>query len=509
MLLTVDQAEVFRRQLEREISAEDKQHWIEKYVRIEDRDAPMLAVPFLLWPGQIRTLKEYDTFRLNMVLKARQLGLSWLTLAYAAHGLIFRPGYSVVALSRGENEAKELARRIEFILRYLPEWMAQEGRGPGADLSLPRWTATTSVIECTHPQGEPSTFQSLPAAANSGRSFTANLVILDEWAFQQWARQIWTAAYPTINRPTGGQLIGLSTIERGTLFEDLWMASKDGKNRINRVFLPWNTDPRRTPEWYEETRQALGDAVLAEYPATEEEAFTTPGGAFFPELRAHIHLVPVREIPAWHQRMIVFDYGMDMLACYWVSIDGQGRATVYRELYESGLAIPEATRAILEVNKGEPYCGVYAPPDMWNVRNDTGKEGAQVFRENGLVLRKASNARENGWNLLHAWLTPYKGRHEQTGQEIEQVDLQIVEGACPNLWRTLLAIQKSKTNPNDAARTPHELTHAPDAIRYFAATWTRPSREPAQANEDAPMTGYNATRKAITGGAKRRAPTWR
>ncbi|MBQ9986497.1 MAG: hypothetical protein IJP38_09370 [Oscillospiraceae bacterium] len=24
-------------------------------------------------------------------------------------------------------------------------------------------------------------------------------------------------------------------------------------------------------------------------------------------------------------------------------------------------------------------------------------------------------------------------------------------------------------NPNDTARTPHELTHAPDAIRYFVA----------------------------------------
>jgi phage terminase large subunit len=31
-------------------------------------------------------------------------------------------------------------------------------------------------------------------------------------------------------------------------------------------------------------------------------------------------------------------------------------------------------------------------------------------------------------------------------------------------------------NPNDTAREPHELTHAPDALRYFIAGRPAPSR---------------------------------
>ena len=35
------------------------------------------------------------------------------------------------------------------------------------------------------------------------------------------------------------------------------------------------------------------------------------------------------------------------------------------------------------------------------------------------------------------------------------------------LIRTLQAIPRDKRNPNDCARDPHELTHAPDALRYM------------------------------------------
>jgi hypothetical protein len=35
-------------------------------------------------------------------------------------------------------------------------------------------------------------------------------------------------------------------------------------------------------------------------------------------------------------------------------------------------------------------------------------------------------------------------------------------------------------NPDDCAKEPHELTHAPDALRYFAIYWTNP---PAPAAE--------------------------
>ena len=112
--------------------------------------------------------------------------------------------------SRGENEAKELVRRIKFILRYLPDFLIRPAEDAAGWNGL-TWEGGVMGVTIKHPGKEDSSFNCFPAAPDSGRSFTSSLVILDEWAFQQFARRIWQAAYPTINRPTGGQVIGISS----------------------------------------------------------------------------------------------------------------------------------------------------------------------------------------------------------------------------------------------------------------------------------------------------------
>ncbi|HOO12449.1 MAG TPA: terminase family protein, partial [Bacillota bacterium] len=253
-------------------------NFIRKYVYIEDRDAPELAVPFALWPKQAKVIEAFLVNRLTILLKSRQLGATWGSLAYAAWRLVFTPGYSVVALSKREDDAKELTRRMAFILRYLPRWMIREKKTAGKNFSGPVWEATSLSIVITHTDGEQSTFTAMSSAPDSGRSFTSSLVILDEWAFQSYAEEIWAAAYPTVNRPTGGQVIGLSTNKRGSFFESLWKGAVKGENGFTPIFLPWWTDPRRTKEWYEASKKALPHSYLQEYPATPEEALSAGEG---------------------------------------------------------------------------------------------------------------------------------------------------------------------------------------------------------------------------------------
>ena len=44
-----------------------------------------------------------------------------------------------------------------------------------------------------------------------------------------------------------------------------------------------------------------------------------------------------------------------------------------------------------------------------------------------------------------------------------------VFSCCRNLIRSMPALVIDKQNPSDASTEPHEITHAPDAIRYFVA----------------------------------------
>ena len=88
------------RQAERDYCRADPVYFVENYCHIEDKDAPDLIAPFILWPGQKKALKAFADHRLCAVLKARQLGFTWLALAEAARLLVLWPGRTVVGLSR-------------------------------------------------------------------------------------------------------------------------------------------------------------------------------------------------------------------------------------------------------------------------------------------------------------------------------------------------------------------------------------------------------------------------
>ena len=473
--------DVLRRAWENEIAycRDHIDYFVDHYGHIEDKDSAEIIQPFRMWKEQREALRSLYDHRLNIILKARQLGITWLALHVAAHMLLTMQGSTVVALSKTEDDGKELIRRICMIFEQMPELVRRE-EWYGARLDSAAMTATIRF-----PNGLDSVIKAFPAAPGAGRSFTANLVILDEWAFQQYAREIWGAAFPTINRPTGGKVIGLSTIKRGSLFEEIWTSEGNG---FNKIFIPWSADPRRDEKWYEQTKASIGeDLTLAEYPATPEEALTVPGGAFFPEVKDAVHLTdrPPQE-PI--QRYISIDYGLDALAAIWYGIELSGRVTVYRELYKSGLIVHDAANAILQASGGERIEGVYAPPDLWNRNRDTGRSTAEIFLEMGLPLIRTSNDRVQGWLDVKEWLRPVEETNEQTGNKTLTARLQILRGTAPNLMRCLKAIQKDEKRPNDAANDPHELTHLPDSLRAFCAGRPLPPELPTVRDPDEPAT---------------------
>lgn len=86
------------------------------------------------------------------------------------------------------------------------------------------------------------------------------------------------------------------------------------------------------------------------YEMLGEGKFVKPAGTFFKEFSRGIHVCEPFVIPDHWRRYTAKDYGLDMLANYWITIDPQGNAFVYKELYESDLIISEASRRIKEVN---------------------------------------------------------------------------------------------------------------------------------------------------------------
>lgn len=197
-------------------------------------------------------------------------------------------------------------------------------------------------------------------------------------------------------------------------------------------------------------------------------------GQYFTEWDTSLHIIEPFVMPPSWRHYLSLDYGLDMLACYWIAVDEYGKAYVYRELYQSGLIVSEAAAKIMQINKemNENIFAAYAPPDLWNRRNDTGKSAAEIFAESGLYLARATNNRVQGWYNLKEWLHPAIGEQGQ-----RTCALKIFKN-CVNLIRCLPLLQFDEKDPNDTKREPHEITHAPDAIRYFVAGRPMPAQKP-------------------------------
>ena len=191
-------------------------------------------------------------------------------------------------------------------------------------------------------------------------------------------------------------------------------------------------------------------------------------GQFFTEFKRSTHVIEPFVIPKSWRRYRTRDYGLDMCAVLWIALDWNMNAYAYKELYESNLIVSEAARKINEMTNEDIYCD-YAPPDLWNRNRDTGKSTVDIFAESNQYLTKADNNRITGWLAVHEWL---KLREDEQG--IQKPKLFIFSN-CTNLIRTLPALQHDEKNPNDVATEPHELTHIPDALRYFCTMYQLPN----------------------------------
>lgn len=252
---------------------------------------------------------------------------------------------------------------------------------------------------------------------------------------------------------------------------------REGERAEDYAFIPANVYDNEVlmqkDPGYVRTLEALPEDRRRAYLNGDWDVFA---GQYFPEFDRRLHVVEPFVIPKAWRRYLTLDYGLDMLAAYWIAVDLQGFAYVYRELYEKDLIISEAAEKLLAMTGEEALCRILAPPDLWNRRQDSGKSAAALFYERGLRLSRAGNDRVQGWYALKEWLKPCRDEWGRPAAKLR------IFPNCKNLIRTLPQLCHDEKNPNDAAQSPHELTHAPDALRYFVSgrpqETARPDRRP-------------------------------
>lgn len=244
----------------------------------------------------------------------------------------------------------------------------------------------------------------------------------------------------------------------------------DPKTDDTRVFIPSRVDDNiflmAKDKDYKRRLENLGEAQKKALLYGEWNIYE---GQYFPEFSHDIHVVtPFKIDPTW-RRYRAFDYGLDRFACLWCAVSPSREVYVYREYCESNLTISDAAAKALELtDTGEDIYCTLAPPDMWGRTQDSGRVKADLFYEAGLTLTKSSNDREAGWLSIKELM-----RVNAEGQ----TRIHIFSN-CTELIKCIPALLIDPKRPTDCATEPHDITHCPDALRYFSVYWTRPNETP-------------------------------
>ncbi len=225
----------------------DPVYFLNNYARISH---PMHGlILFNTYDFQDELLTDFNDYRFNIILKARQLGISTITAGYIVWMMLFHRDKAILVMATKFATAGNLVKKVKNIMRNLPDWLK---------------IATITVDNRT--SFELSNGSSIKAASTSGdagRSEALSLLVLDEAAHIEGLEELWTGLYPTLS--TGGRCIALSTPNGvGNWFHKICTDADAGTNNFNLTTLPWDVHPDRDKEWFKKETKNMSKRQIAQ-----------------------------------------------------------------------------------------------------------------------------------------------------------------------------------------------------------------------------------------------------
>ncbi len=226
--------------------AKDPVYFLKKYAMIQH---PIEGkIPFSLYDFQEKTLLDLINNDYNIILKARQLGISTLTAGYSLWMMTFQSDKNILVIATKQDTAKNLVTKVRVMHANLPKWLKQ-------------MCVEDNKLSLRYANG--SQVKAISSKEEAGRSEALSLLILDEAAFIDKIDGIWASAQQTL--ATGGRCLVLSTPNGvGNWFHRTWMDAEDGLNQFNFTRLHWSLHPDRDEEWRKKQDLLLGPSIAAQ-----------------------------------------------------------------------------------------------------------------------------------------------------------------------------------------------------------------------------------------------------
>jgi len=206
-------------------------------------------IPFKAYNYQQELLKDFNDYRFNVILKARQLGISTITAAYISWLMLFHRDKNILVVATKLQTATNLVKKVKAIIKHLPPWM--------------RISEITIDNRTSFELSNGSQIKGSSTSADAGRSEALSLLVVDEAAHVEKLGELWTALYPTLS--TGGRCIALSTPNGvGNWFHQTCVEAENGTNDFYMTTLLWDEHPDRDKAWFEKETKNMSKRQVAQ-----------------------------------------------------------------------------------------------------------------------------------------------------------------------------------------------------------------------------------------------------
>lgn len=214
--------------------ATNPKYFLNNYGYIFDADLNSIGL-MNCFKYQEKCVDKFHKFRNNIVLKSRQTGLSVITAGYVAWRLIFRKDEKILIIANDGTGAVRFLTTVKQFIDYTPKWLLP-GNGE-------RLISNQKKVQLENN----SWAEAKASSQNAGRGDSLTMLVLDETAFIEYAREIWTAAGLALSR-TNGKCIMISTPNgRGNLFHSTWENAESNKSPDKNDFVTtrvhWTENP--------------------------------------------------------------------------------------------------------------------------------------------------------------------------------------------------------------------------------------------------------------------------
>lgn len=203
------------------------------YVKIIHLDRGLVS--FDLYDYQKGLFNHFNDNRFSVVLACRQSGKSITAVIWLLWYAIFHAEKLIYILANKGSTAREILGRVTLALENLPFFLQ-----PGC----------RSLNKGSMEFSNNSRIVAASTSASSIRGSSANVILLDEFAFVEKATAFYTSTYPVISSGNTSKVIITSTANGvGNLYYKIWEGALQGTNEYKPFRIDWWDVPGRDEAW--------------------------------------------------------------------------------------------------------------------------------------------------------------------------------------------------------------------------------------------------------------------